>query len=130
MQQDGKCAVKKTKPSLALQLLVGLLVGFANGLFGAGGGILAVVALELLFAMDSPKAHATALLIMLPLTGVSLIVYLLSGSFDWHILPGAALGMTAGSFAGARLLGRIPRTWLERIFFVLMLFTGARMVFG
>ena len=57
------------------KLLAGLLAGLCNGLFGSGGGAVAVVALERMCGFASKDAHATAISIMLPLTFASAAVY-------------------------------------------------------
>ena len=53
------------------KLLAGLLAGLCCGLFGSGGGAVAVVALERMCGFASKDAHATAISIMLPLTFAS-----------------------------------------------------------
>lgn len=74
------------------KLLAGLLAGLCNGLFGSGGGAVAVVALERMCGFASKDAHATAISIMLPLTFASAAVYCAGGGVDWHTLLFAAPG--------------------------------------
>ena len=57
-----------TKKKKYLFALCGLFSGLVNGLFGAGGGLLAVPALERIGGLETQKSHATALLAMLPLS--------------------------------------------------------------
>ena len=87
------------------KLLAGLLAGLCNGLFGSGGGAVAVVALERMCGFASKDAHATAISIMLPLTFASAAVYCAGGGVDWHTLLFAAPGAILGSIAGAKLTG-------------------------
>lgn len=47
-------------------LLVGCVLGGVGGIFGIGGGVVAIPALTLLFGMDQQLAQGTALLMMLP----------------------------------------------------------------
>lgn len=103
--------------------------GLANGLFGSGGGMLAVVVLERIHGLETSKAHATALLVMLPLSVVSILVYLLRGAIDWAHVPWVMLGMLPGSFIGAKLLGRLKSIWVDRVFCLLMLAAGLRLLF-
>lgn len=109
-------------------VLAAVSMGLVNGLFGAGGGMLAVVALERFIKLPTRQAHATALMIMLPLSIISLAVYFFRGAlvFDHALLVIA--GMLPGSFLGAKLLGRLKSKWVNRFFCMLMLFAGIRLV--
>lgn len=109
--------------------LVGLVTGFFNGMFGSGGGMVAVFALEKYLAVDTQRAHATALAIMLPLSAVSLVVYVLQAAVPWEPLPFVAPALVLGSFFGAKLLPRINPLWLNRIFSGLMLAAAVRLLF-
>ena len=55
--------------------LIGLVTGAANGLFGSGGGTIAVPAMVLLLGVEEHRAHATAISIILPLTLLSTFFY-------------------------------------------------------
>ena len=54
--------------------VLGLVTGFANGLFGSGGGTLVVPGMQKFLKVEQHKAHATAIAIILPLT-----VYIFQG---------------------------------------------------
>lgn len=106
-----------------LDLGGGALVGIANGLFGGGGGMLAV---PLLRAGGLPprSAHATAIAVILPASLVSGAVYLFGGAVPMSVFVPAALGVFAGGAAGARLLGRLPSRAVTFVFALLMLAAG------
>lgn len=108
--------------------LTGLITGICNGLLGAGGGMLAVAALEGLCGLSEKEAHATALAIMLPLTGVASAVYAMQGAIPWQALAFVAPGLAAGSALGARLTGKLSDKALCRIFGTLMLVAGGWML--
>lgn len=61
--------------SLVLPLLLGALLGFAGGIFGIGGGIIAIPVLTGLFAMDQKLAQGTALVMMVPNLAIALWRY-------------------------------------------------------
>ena len=103
--------------------------GLINGLFGAGGGMIAVVCLMRLAHMEERKAHATALIVMLPLTVISVVLYLLRGAVQWGPVPWVALGLLPGSYLGAKLLGSMNKRWIHRIFCLLMFIAGVRLLF-
>ncbi|MFZ2266708.1 MAG: sulfite exporter TauE/SafE family protein [Azonexus sp.] len=51
---------------LFLPLLLGAVLGFAGGVFGIGGGIIAIPVMTAFFAMDQKLAQGTALVMMVP----------------------------------------------------------------
>jgi uncharacterized membrane protein YfcA len=50
----------------ALNLFLGLLLGTIGGLFGIGGGLIAIPALGILFSLDQQLAQGTALVMVVP----------------------------------------------------------------
>ena len=105
--------------------IAGLITGICNGLLGAGGGM---IALEGLCGLSEKESHATALAIMLPLTGVSSVIYAMQGAIPWQVLAFVAPGLAAGSMLGARLTGKLSDKALCRIFGTLMLVAGGWML--
>ena len=59
--------------------LGGVFTGAANGLFGGGGGMIAVPYLEHVARYPTANAHATAIAVVLPATLTSAVVYLFFG---------------------------------------------------
>jgi len=53
-------------PDLFLLLLLGAALGFLGGVFGIGGGIIAIPVMTAFFAMDQKLAQGTALVMMIP----------------------------------------------------------------
>ena len=90
----------------ALGWLGGGATGLLNGLFGSGGGMVAVI---------------------LPLTVLSAGSYLFSGPVDFSEALPYLLGGLPGCWVGSRLLGKLSSTALSRIFGVLILFAAGRM---
>ncbi len=116
------------KPRRISTYIAAICTGIANGLFGAGGGMLAVVVLERLCKLKSEDAHATALMVMLPLSIVSIVVYLIRGAIQFDFVPIVTLGVLPGSLLGAKLLGKMRSVWIDRLFAVLMLAAGVRLL--
>lgn len=109
-------------------LLIGIITGAANGLFGSGGGTIAVPAMVLILGAEERKAHATAISIILPLTLVSAFMYIRSDYIDWSITIKAMIGGVAGGYIGAKLLKICPAKVLRKIFGVFMIIAGIRML--
>lgn len=108
-------------------LLIGLVTGCTNGLFGSGGGTIAVPAMVLLLGADDHKAHATAISIILPLTIISAFFYINNHFVDWKLTLNVTLGGIAGGFIGAKLLGICPANILRKVFAAFMILAAFRM---
>ena len=108
----------------------GLGLGAVNGLFGGGGGMIAVPILADVLGYPRKQAHATAILIIAPVCLVSAIAYILFGYVNLQILIPAALGNVAGGLLGAQLLGKLSKLWVDIAFIAIMLVAGLRMVLG
>ena len=119
MQEKGLENTKRVFCSLA--------VGGANSLFGGGGGMLAVPLLSNI-GMKEKQAHATALLIVLPVSLCSFLFYLFNGIYDFSVSIPTALGVTAGGMLGAVLLQKLPIKAVRLWFAVLQLFAGVWLV--
>lgn len=111
-------------------VVCGAGLGAINGLFGGGGGMIAVPLLTGVFAYSRKQAHATAILVILPVCAVSAVVYIISGYARADVIIPAAIGNVAGGLLGAEFLGKIPEIWTEIIFTAVMLAAGIRMVTG
>lgn len=109
--------------------LIGAVVGLCSGLFGSGGGTVAVPAMERFLGMEEHKSHATAIAIILPLTVVSAVVYIIKGFFDFNLAWQVSLGGIVGGVAGATFLNKISSGMLRKIFGVFMIIAAVRMVF-
>ena len=109
---------------------IGLVTGFANGLFGSGGGTIVVPAMERFLGVEEHQVHATAITVILPLYLLSLGIYLWKTDLGavWRIALWASAGGLAGGFVGAKLLNRVSGIWLHRIFGAFMLAAAVRMI--
>lgn len=110
-------------------ILIGLVAGIINGLFGSGGGTIIVPALVFILGIEDHKAHATTISIILPLTIISTFIYFKNGAIDFTICLYIALGGIIGGFLGAKLLNKVPKNILRKIFGIFMIIAGIRMVF-
>ncbi len=109
-------------------VLIGLVTGMANGLFGSGGGTIAVPAMILLLKEEEHRAHATAISIILPLTLVSAFFYISNNYINWDLTYKVTLGGVAGGYIGAKLLNICPSHILRKLFAVFMIAAAVRML--
>ncbi len=108
--------------------LGGVLIGGANGLFGGGGGMIAVPLLQRAGGLGALASHATAIAVILPASLVSGLVYLWFGLVPLDLFLPVSLGVLGGGIAGAKLLPGISARAVTFLFAALMLAAGIRMV--
>ena len=113
-------------------MAVGLAAGLVNGLLGAGGGILIVFGLAPLLGRDAENRRdifANALCVMLPVSVVSLINYTAAGHLPQADFAPILIPCVIGGLAGALLLDRVNTTALQRLFALIVIWSGATMIF-
>lgn len=110
------------------KLCAGLTSGFLNGLFGSGGGVVAVMFLRNIIG-DEKKAHASATLMILIMSIASLIFYAVYGHVDWgmgfRFVPGGIIGAVLGT----RFLKNMQSDKLKRLFGLVLVVSGVVMFF-
>ena len=111
------------------RILCGGAVGIANGVFGGGGGMLGVPLLKRL-GLDDKRAHATAILLILPVCISSFILYAVKGLYDFSVLIPTAIGVTLGGILGAKLLNKLPVKAVNLVFAVLQAAAGVFLFFS
>ncbi len=112
---------------ILLCLGCGGLIGAVNGFFGGGGGMICVPLLMLL-GLDEKKSHATAILVMLPISIASAIIYYSHGFLDFNVAIFVSIGAIIGSLLGAFFLKKISSKALSYVFSVIMIIAGIKMI--
>lgn len=110
-------------------ILAGVTVGFANGFFGGGGGMIVVPVLTHFYKFEQKKAHATSIAIILPLTILSAVIYYFNNEVNLKELGSVSVGVLIGGIVGALLLKKINNKFLEYFFEAIMFGVGIRALF-
>ncbi|MBQ7912789.1 MAG: sulfite exporter TauE/SafE family protein [Clostridia bacterium] len=121
-------SLKTQKNGRTAQISSGVLVGIANGLFGGGGGMLAVPLLQKT-GLNEKQAHATAILVILPVSLLSFVLYAVRGYCDFSVLIPTAIGVVFGGFLGAKWLKQLPTKTVNILFAVLQALAGLFLCF-
>lgn len=115
--------MEKEKGIIAKKIVCGGSIGVANGLFGGGGGMLAVPLLQKI-GYSQKTAHATAILLILPVSALSFLLYFINGLYDFSVLIPVALGVSGGGVLGAWLLDKLPESSVRIVFAILQAVAG------
>lgn len=110
-------------------VLAGITSGFLNGLFGSGGGVVAVMFLRNMLD-DEKKAHASATLMILIMSTASLILYGVYGHVDWQTGFRFVPGGVVGAVLGTMLLKNLKNKKLKKLFALVLVVSGAVMLFS
>lgn len=121
--------MKKEMRSRLAPAAAGMLAGLANGFFGGGGGMLLVPMLTRYCGLDQRRAFATSVAVILPLCGLSAVIYWMRGGLDVGLALPYLAGGLAGGFLGGRLFRRMDVVWLRRAFALLLLYGGGKALF-
>lgn len=121
-----------SRPSGAILIVLGLLIGLAtgviSGLLGIGGGIVMVPAMVLILGLSQHVAQGTSLLVIVPTAASGSIAHLRLG----NIRPGLAAWLSAGGVigaaAGAGLALLAPDDALRLLFGLFLVYTGLNMI--
>ena len=116
------------KPSWWKVALCGAIIGFINGIFGGGGGMLCVPFLENVLKMETKYAHATTLCVIFPLSVASSIVYIGRNNIEIQTLIIITISALLGGIIGAFLLKKLGSKWVRIIFLSLMFRAGLKRV--
>ncbi len=118
--KNNKKFTKKEKFYLILACSV---IGFLNGFFGGGGGMVCVPILQNVLSLDAKKSHATAIMVIFPLSLISAFIYVINGYISSLPLLTIGLGVVAGGILGSFALKFLPPK-IVRILFAIIMFAG------
>ena len=120
---------KSRRKFVIWSIVTGSVAGFVNGLFGGGGGMLVVPMLIFTLKYKPNIAHATAILIILPLSVLSSLFYSSFGILKLDVALFVTLGVGLGGILGAFLLSKLSNKILVIIFSLVMILAGGKMLF-
>ena len=110
-------------------IIIGILTGLANGLFGSGGGTVLIPCLVFWNDIEDHKAHATAIAVILPLTIISSFIYIKNNLVDYSLTYKVTIGSMLGAYIGSTMLNKISSQILKKTFGTFMIIAAFRMLF-
>ncbi len=111
--------------------LIGLGGGILSGTLGIGGATLIIPALIYFLKFNQHLAQGTTLALMIPPIGLlAAWTYFKSGHVDIKVAALICIGFFIGGLIGAKIAISIPQDMLRKIFGLLLLILGTKMVIG
>ncbi|MFH1664568.1 MAG: sulfite exporter TauE/SafE family protein [Candidatus Omnitrophota bacterium] len=112
-----------------LLMALGFAAGLASALFGIGGGILMVPALNMFFGLSMHEAIATSLTVVVPTTLAGAVFHSEFDNVDKSAIKVLIPAALAGATLGAGTASILPAYVLRNIFSVVMILCAVRMFF-
>lgn len=107
---------------------VGLVSGFINGFFGAGGGLLLVPMISYARKDDAKTSHATTLVCVLCMCLASSVFYFIKKQVDYKLFFVCTIGGIAGSLIGTKLLKKLKNNVIDLVFSFVLMIAGVLMI--
>jgi uncharacterized membrane protein YfcA len=107
------------------------VIGILNGSLTSGTGLFVTLWLVRWFGLDYKRAVAhTLVLVGLFWNGSGALTLGLIGQIQWAWLPALLLGSLMGGYIGAHLAITKGNRWIKRLFEVITLLVGAKLILG
>ena len=111
-------------------ICIGLMAGILSGLIGIGGGII-IVPMLLVVGLTQQQAQGTSLAVMLPpIAFLAVLNYQKAGQIEWKYALVISAFFIVGSYFGSKVAINIDQKTLKKIFGVVLLIIGGKMLFG
>ena len=112
-------------------LLLGLAAGVLSGFVGIGGGVLIVPALVFIFGFSQHQAQGTTLAMLVPPVGIlAAWTYYQHGFVDIKVAAIIVAGFVFGGWVGARYATALSNETLGKVFGVVLMIIGLKMIIG
>jgi uncharacterized protein len=112
---------------ILLYLALGCIFGYLGGLFGIGGGLIAIPALGVFFGYTEQEAQGTAMVMIVPNVLLGLWNYIRKVGLDLRLASTLAICAVPCTYLGARAATRLPGTPLRIAFAIFILAIAAQM---
>ncbi|MDT0346693.1 sulfite exporter TauE/SafE family protein [Streptomyces litchfieldiae] len=121
--------VPSRRRTAAALLVVGLGIGFYDGILGPGTGTFLVIALAALLHMNMLNASATAKVVNVGTNLGALAVFTAHGTVLWQLAPFMAVFNMAGGWAGAHMALRRGSGFIRVVLLVVVTGLVARLAY-
>jgi uncharacterized membrane protein YfcA len=117
-----------TTAQFLLGIGIGALTGVLAALCGVGGGLIMVPAFVFLMALDQKSAVATSLAVIIAVSLVATAKYQAASLVKWQVVLPVMIGAVVTTWLATDWLKHLSNDLLTRIFAILMIIVGIRML--
>jgi uncharacterized membrane protein YfcA len=128
--EDHMANRRPTAKSFAGMAVIGLVAGFLVGMTSVGSGSIIMMLLLLFYSYPPKVMVGTDITHAVILTGVTSLLHFRLGNVNLPLVGYLLIGSIPGGLIGSHLSTRVPVLWLRRILCVILLATGARMLWA
>jgi uncharacterized protein len=115
---------------IIILFLVGLAAGILGGLVGVGGGIIIVPSLIYFLGFSQKEAQGTSLgILLLPVGILGVLQFYKAGYVDMRTVWLVSFGFLVGSYFGSKIALSFSQQTVKKIFAILMILIGLKMLF-
>ncbi len=114
---------------ITVAILIGLLAGVMGALCGVGGGVVMVPAFVVALGMEQKQAIATSMAVIIFTAAAATANNARAGGLiDWKVVAAVGLASVVTAWFGSDLMRSLSNQTLTRIFGVVLLVFGIRML--
>jgi uncharacterized membrane protein YfcA len=117
-------------PYAAFVPVMGLVIGFYDGIFGPGTGSFFTMGFVMLFGLGVTRAAAHTKILNLTSNLAALALFIPSGNVVWPAAIAMAIGQVAGGYLGALTGIRFGARLIRPLVVVVSVILAARLLFG
>jgi uncharacterized membrane protein YfcA len=126
-EKEPKAKFTKGWQQIVSSIIIGIGIGILSGLFGAGGGVMILLALIVIMSYPLHKAIGTSTLIMAMTALSSTIGYAYRGNIDLILGCFLSIGAVIGGILGSRYANRVNEKALQKVVGVCFMCLGVVM---
>ena len=123
---DARNVIMKSdisKKTIVQALIVGLIMGFYNSLFGPGVGTVAIIGFTMLMHYDARVASGNGKVLIVLTNAIALVSYIKTGGIAYEIAGPAALSAIAGNLVGVNLAIKKGEKIIKPVMLIVVILT-------
>lgn len=123
---DARNVIMKSeisKKTIVQALIVGLIMGFYNSLFGPGVGTIAILGFTMIMHYDARVASGNGKVLIVLTNAIALVSYIKTGNVAYEIAGPAALSAIAGNLVGVNLAIKKGEKIIKPVMLIVVILT-------
>ena len=123
---DARYVIMKSEISrktILQALLVGLIMGFYNSLFGPGVGTIAIIGFTMIMHYDARVASGNGKVLIVLTNAIALVSYIKTGNVAYEIAAPAAISAILGNLVGVNLAIKKGEKIIKPVMLVIVILT-------